>query len=119
MKKLILGLIAVGVMVAPVVAKEPKKPADYSITVTNSSTAALTAFNITEVVPAAAPAASVATTEYGKVQGSIVDGVESWKGIPFAAPPVDAAMKRAPSGRSSTTGICVAVPGPVLATVIV
>lgn len=54
MKKLMLSLIAVGMMAAPVVAKEPKKPADYTITVTNSSTAALTAFNITEVVAAAA-----------------------------------------------------------------
>ena len=54
---------------------------------------------------AAAPAASVATTEYGKVQGSIVDGVESWKGIPFAAPPVDALRWQPPKPAARWSGV--------------
>ena len=54
---------------------------------------------------AAAPAASVATTEYGKVQGSIVDGVESWKGIPFAAPPVDALRWQPPKPAARWIGV--------------
>jgi hypothetical protein len=58
MKKVMLSLVAMGVLVAPVLAKDPKKPADYTITLTNSSASALTAFNITEVVPAAPAAAA-------------------------------------------------------------
>ena len=54
---------------------------------------------------AAARAASVATTEYGKVQGSIVDGVESWKGIPFAAPPVDALRWQPPKPAARWSGV--------------
>ncbi|MCC4231490.1 carboxylesterase family protein [Sphingobium soli] len=54
---------------------------------------------------AAAPAASVATTEYGKVEGSIVDGVESWKGIPFAAPPVDALRWQPPKPAARWSGV--------------
>jgi para-nitrobenzyl esterase len=54
---------------------------------------------------AAAPAASVATTEYGKVQGSVADGVESWKGIPFAAPPVDALRWQPPKPAARWSGV--------------
>ena len=54
---------------------------------------------------AAAPAASVATTEYGKVQGSVADGVESWKGIAFAAPPVDALRWQPPKPAARWSGV--------------
>jgi hypothetical protein len=83
MKKLMLSLIAVGVMASPVVAKEPKKPADYTITVTNSSTAALTAFNITEVVPAAVAAPAAKSNDWWMAP---VDWVSSMTAPAPAAP---------------------------------
>ena len=58
------------------------------------------------VMPAhAGAAAPVATTEYGKVQGSVADGVESWKGIPFAAPPVDALRWQPPKPAARWSGV--------------
>lgn len=46
--------------------------------------------------PVSARTALVVTTEAGKVQGSMEQGVESWKGVPFASPPLGALRWRAP-----------------------
>lgn len=60
----------------------------------------------------AIPAASVAQTSApiiatanGKVQGAVEDGVASWKGIPFAAPPVGPLRWRAPQPAASWQGV--------------
>ena len=44
----------------------------------------------------AASAGPVITTDSGKVEGKVDGGVASWKGIPFAAPPVGKLRWRAP-----------------------
>jgi len=44
----------------------------------------------------AAAGGPVATIDSGKVEGKVSDGVASWKGIPFAAPPVGELRWRAP-----------------------
>lgn len=49
--------------------------------------------------------AQVATTESGQVSGSTVDGVTSWKGIPFAAPPLGALRWRAPQPAAKWQGV--------------
>ena len=48
----------------------------------------------TAAIASAAPPEAV--TDAGRVRGSISDGVKSWKGIPFAAPPVGANGWRPP-----------------------
>ena len=52
----------------------------------------------------AQPSTVVTTTE-GSVRGSVVDGVASWKGIPFAAPPVGPLRWRAPQPVASWTAV--------------
>jgi para-nitrobenzyl esterase len=54
---------------------------------------------------AASAAGPVAVTESGRVEGAIVNGVKSWKGIPFAAPPVSANRWRAPQPAAAWDGI--------------
>ena len=44
-------------------------------------------------------------TEAGQVAGATEDGVESWKGIPFAAPPVGPLRWRAPQPAAKWNGI--------------
>ncbi|WP_084579168.1 carboxylesterase/lipase family protein [Sphingomonas azotifigens] len=46
----------------------------------------------------------VITVETGKLQGSIDAGVASWKGIPFAAPPVGPLRWRAPQAPAAWSG---------------
>jgi para-nitrobenzyl esterase len=64
--------------------------------------AALSAVAAATVAPAAPP---VAVTDAGAVQGSISDGVTSWKGIPFAAPPVGDLRWREPQPVARWSGI--------------
>jgi len=55
-----------------------------------------------------APAASdtpVVAIDSGKVQGRIEDGVASWKGIPFAAPPTSSLRWRAPQPVAAWSGV--------------
>ncbi len=49
--------------------------------------------------------APVIATDRGAVRGSVTDGVASWKGIPFAAPPVGPLRWRAPQPAVAWTGV--------------
>lgn len=56
--------------------------------------------------PAAAkPSATLVRTEGGQVSGALEGGIVSWKGIPFAAPPVADLRWRAPQPVSPWTGV--------------
>ncbi len=50
-------------------------------------------------------AGPIVATDRGQVRGSIDDGVASWKGIPFAAPPLGAFRWRAPQPVSAWQGV--------------
>ena len=50
------------------------------------------------------PAPSI-KVETGALAGSVEDGVESWKGIPFAAPPIGPLRWRAPQPAAPWTGV--------------
>lgn len=50
-------------------------------------------------------AAPIAQTDTGRVRGAMSDGVDSWKGIPFAAPPVGALRWRAPQPVAAWQGV--------------
>jgi para-nitrobenzyl esterase len=61
-------------------------------------------------VPAAAAAATTASgamvaIDTGRLAGSVENGVASWKGIPFAAPPVGALRWRAPQAAPAWEGV--------------
>lgn len=55
--------------------------------------------------PASAGSGPVVATDTGKVQGAVAGGVASWKGIPFAAPPVGALRWRAPQPAAAWSGV--------------
>ena len=54
---------------------------------------------------AAQAASNVVAVEGGKLRGSESEGVSSWKGIPFAAPPVGANRWRAPQPAAAWKGV--------------
>src|SRR5512139_784511 len=49
--------------------------------------------------------ASLIKVETGTLAGSVEGGVESWKGIPFAAPPVGPLRWRAPQPAAPWSGV--------------
>ncbi|QIK77872.1 carboxylesterase family protein [Sphingomonas piscis] len=53
----------------------------------------------------ASAAGPIARTESGQVSGSVGEGVKSWKGIPFAAPPVGENRWRAPQPAAKWAGV--------------
>ncbi|MCS0581785.1 carboxylesterase family protein [Massilia pinisoli] len=55
--------------------------------------------------PASAGSGPVVAIDTGKVQGAVAGGVASWKGIPFAAPPVGALRWRAPQPAAAWSGV--------------
>jgi para-nitrobenzyl esterase len=57
------------------------------------------------VAPAAAAQGPVVNVGTGAVRGSVADGVESWKGVPFAAPPVGSLRWRAPQPAAPWEGV--------------
>jgi para-nitrobenzyl esterase len=67
----------------------------------------LVAAALAVAVPAYAvtQAAPVLAIDTGKLAGATEDGVASWKGIPFAAPPVGPLRWRAPQPAASWTGV--------------
>jgi len=58
---------------------------------------------------AAANTAPVVAVDAGKLAGAVEDGVASWKGIPFAAPPVGPLRWRAPQPAAPWSGVRQAV----------
>jgi para-nitrobenzyl esterase len=56
-------------------------------------------------IVAAAQSGPVIAIETGQVAGATEDGVESWKGIPFAAPPVNDLRWRAPQPAAGWDGV--------------
>lgn len=66
----------------------------------------LVAALVMNAAPALATATGpVATIDSGKVEGRVHAGIASWKGIPFAAPPVGALRWRAPQAVAPWTGV--------------
>ena len=70
------------------------------------ATLALVIATALAAIPASAqPAGPTIRTDNGAVRGQVADGVESWKGIPFAAPPVGPLRWRAPQPAAKWTGV--------------
>ncbi|KQM21181.1 carboxylesterase [Sphingomonas sp. Leaf24] len=67
--------------------------------------ALIVATALTAIPAAAQPAGPTVRTVDGAVRGQATDGVESWKGIPFAAPPVGPLRWRAPQPAAKWTGV--------------
>jgi para-nitrobenzyl esterase len=63
------------------------------------------ALSCTVPVLAATKAGPVVAIDTGKVAGAVEDGVASWKGIPFAAPPVGPLRWRAPQPAAAWSGV--------------
>lgn len=67
--------------------------------------ALIVATALTAIPAAAQNAGPTARTDSGSVRGQTAEGVESWKGIPFAAPPVGPLRWRAPQPAAKWTGV--------------
>ena len=65
----------------------------------------LMALPVSGPVSAAADTPLTVSVETGQLQGAAADGVASWKGIPFAAPPVGPLRWRAPQPAAAWTGV--------------
>ena len=70
--------------------------------------AVLAATGLAAALPGCAAVPQAVQTESGALQGVSVDGVESFKGIPFAAPPVGDLRWRAPQPAAKWSGVKVA-----------
>jgi para-nitrobenzyl esterase len=55
--------------------------------------------------PALAQPGTTVRTDTGTIRGAVSDGVASWKGVPFASPPVGALRWRAPQPAARWNGI--------------
>src|SRR5690349_10101359 len=67
--------------------------------------AAVAAAAVLAVAPAAALAAPHVGVAQGMLEGASADGVDSFKGVPFAAPPVGALRWRPPAAPASWTAV--------------
>jgi para-nitrobenzyl esterase len=56
-------------------------------------------------IPALAATGPIVSVDGGKISGTIENGIASWKGIPFAAPPVGALRWRAPQPPSGWSDV--------------
>lgn len=57
------------------------------------------------ILPATASAQTQVKIDAGKIRGSVADGVESWKGVPFAQAPIGDLRWRAPQPVKPWTGV--------------
>lgn len=57
------------------------------------------------IAASAQTTAPIVKVANGQVRGAVADGVASWKGIPFAAPPVGPLRWRAPQPAANWTGV--------------
>jgi len=71
--------------------------------------AAALVFSIAAPAFAAVHSAPIVAVDGGKLAGTVEDGVASWKGIPFAAPPVGPLRWRAPQPAAPWSGVRQAV----------
>ena len=69
------------------------------------TTAVILATALTAIPAAAQSTGPTIRTDNGIVRGQVAEGVESWKGIPFAAPPVGPLRWRAPQPAAKWTGV--------------
>ena len=63
-----------------------------------------------QVASAQAQEAATVKTRLGDVRGAVQDGVAAFKGIPYAAPPVDALRWREPKPAAAWQGVRHATP---------
>lgn len=74
----------------------------YHLVLALGATMTLSSPAMSQVQASPAP---VVRTDLGKVQGEVADGIASWKGIPFAAPPVGALRWRMPQPAARWQGV--------------
>ncbi|CAN5141427.1 carboxylesterase family protein [soil metagenome] len=102
-KRIALGVLAFGLSLTAGLATMAQPPAGAARGGPPAAPAA----------PPAPPSGAIVTTKSGQVQGVLADGVNSFKGIPFAAPPVGDLRWKAPQPTASWKGVRIAnAPGP-------